>query len=153
MNELDCLLTSMAEANKEKYCCQHCGVLPELLYGRGLCRDCYRDPSIKEQYGGRQAVKKVNVPAPCLYCQRVKLLRSGLCSVCYRDPQARVIYPRQPLQVERPVLPKFGWYSLQPRCCHDMREGECPACEREQRAALATREEGEYDGGERGERG
>ena len=88
---------------------------------------------------------------PCRHCGlRGDYRPGGLCRVCYVDPDIRRHYPRDRCTEAVPPLqlPKMDCYPdsyERPRCQHGLLDGECPTCERAQRALVFTRQEEQLD--------
>jgi len=113
---------------------------------RGLCWACYKEQKAAALFGVTVTL------AMCQHCGQLKAIRPRtLCWRCYADKDIRQRYPahvRQPDATPKldklPLLPLLEHYpdhTRLPRCRHGRRDGECAACEQEQRAGLVFAED------------
>lgn len=63
--------------------CAHCARVLT-IYGRGLCRTCYRDPAIREHYRPLRASGGVSRGRVCRVCNLPWEGRSSWCPDCQR---------------------------------------------------------------------
>lgn len=118
---------------------------------RGLCRPCYNDLSIRHSYPVQE---RPSVPwakrGVCVNCHEERVLRArGLCCGCYQIPEVKEAAPvqvnRQPKKDDGKarlgVMEKYPDSKVVPKCpCEKSWDGECPECERVQRAGMVIAE-------------
>lgn len=86
---------------------------------RGLCRDCYKNPVIREKFPKQQAgnrrgtgtayFESGGVRLVCRHCQKSKVNRPrGLCWGCYYTPGVKDLYPSTSKYARRGVPNKVG---------------------------------------------
>ena len=88
---------------------------------------------------GKMKTIQQRTKALCRHCQRLLTMQArGLCKTCFNDRIVRSLYP--PARETRrgiAAMDKSLLHQPRPeRCEHERRDGECPECERKQRALL-----------------
>jgi hypothetical protein len=95
---------------------------------------------------------------PCQHCIKTGLIKPatrarGLCSACYKNATIRHQYAvkkevkETKYHPDKPVLPILGTYpspGQRSKCRHNIWDGECPVCEKEQRIGLTYDEHWHY---------
>lgn len=133
--------------------CLHCQ-FRAATQSRGLCQVCYNDLDVRhlypatEQITGTWATRGI-----CKNCGTERLLRArGLCRSCYQTPAIREAHPstskwrpkKDDGRATLPMLERYPDAKVIPYCpCGRFKDGECPECERTQRAGMVMVADGE----------